>query len=75
MLRTVLALVRKEFYQTRRDRAMLRVIFVMPIIQMLLLGYVISTDVKLVRTAVYDLDRSGASREARSPAPPPHSSP
>lgn len=63
MLRTTLALIRKEFHQIRRDRTMLRVIFVMPMVQMFLLGYAISTDVKLVRTAVYDLDRSVTSRE------------
>ena len=63
MLRTTLALVRKEFHQIRRDRTMLRVIFVMPMIQMFLLGYAISTDVKLVRTAVYDLDQSATARE------------
>jgi ABC-2 type transport system permease protein len=63
MLRTVLALIRKEFYQVRRDRTMLRVILLMPMIQMFLLGYAITTDVKLVRTAVYDFDRSVTSRD------------
>ncbi|MFH1221098.1 MAG: ABC transporter permease [Candidatus Eisenbacteria bacterium] len=63
MIRTILALIRKEFYQVRRDRVMLRLIFVMPMIQILLFGYVVSTDVKLIRTAVHDFDRSGVSRE------------
>jgi ABC-2 type transport system permease protein len=63
MLRTILALVKKEFYQVRRDRVMLRMIFVMPLVQILLFGYVVSTDVKLIRVAVYDQDRSTLSRE------------
>ncbi|MCK4857451.1 MAG: ABC transporter permease [candidate division Zixibacteria bacterium] len=63
MFRMVLALVRKEFYQVRRDPVMLRIIFLMPIIQLLLLGYAINTDVKNIRTAVYDYDRSDLSRE------------
>jgi ABC-2 type transport system permease protein len=63
VIRTILALVMKEFYQIRRDRTMLRLIFVMPMLQMIILGYVVSTDVKLIRTAVYDFDRSEASRE------------
>jgi ABC-2 type transport system permease protein len=63
MMRTVLALVRKEFAQVRRDRSMLRVVFIMPMLQMVILGYVVSTDVKLIRTAVHDFDRSEISRE------------
>lgn len=63
MLRTVLALVRKEFHQVRRDKSMLRVIFMMPILQMVILGYVVSTDVKLIRTAVHDYDKGEVSRE------------
>jgi ABC-2 type transport system permease protein len=63
MLRSVLALVRKEFYQVRRDRIMLRLIFIMPIIQIVLLGYVVSTDVKLIRVSVHDLDRTELSRD------------
>ncbi|MFZ1946959.1 MAG: ABC transporter permease [bacterium] len=63
MLRAVAALVRKEFYQVRRDRTMLRLVFIMPVIQMIILGYVVSTDVKLIRVAVHDFDRSDASRD------------
>jgi ABC-2 type transport system permease protein len=64
---TVLALVRKEFRQVFRDPVMLRLIFVGPILQMLLLGYAVNFDVKKIKTAVYDQDRSRLSREfARS---------
>ena len=63
MLRSILALVKKEFYQVRRDRVMLRMIFVMPLVQILIFGYVVSTDVKLIRVAVFDQDRSGLSRD------------
>lgn len=60
---TVLALVKKEFRQVFRDPVMLRLIFVAPILQMLLLGYAVSFDVKEIKTAVYDYDRSRLSRE------------
>jgi ABC-2 type transport system permease protein len=63
MVRTILALMKKEFLQVLRDRNMLRMIFIMPIVQLFLLGYVASTDVKLISTAVYDDDRSELSRE------------
>lgn len=62
-MRTVLALIRKEFLQVFRDRNMLRVIFVMPFIQLLVLGYAVDTDVRRIDTAVYDFDRSRMSRE------------
>jgi len=38
-------------------------IFIMPMIQILMFGYVVSTDVKLIRVAVHDEDRSELSRE------------
>ena len=63
MIQTVLAIVRKEFQQIRRDPLMIRIIFVVPIVQMLVLSYAISTDVKYVYTAVYDYDRGELARE------------
>ncbi len=38
-------------------------IFLMPIIQVLVFGYAVTTDVRHIRTAVYDLDNSFTSRE------------
>jgi len=63
MLRAYLGLVKKEFIQVWRDRNMLWVIFAMPIIQLLLLGYAVNTDVKLMATDIYDFDQSRLSRE------------
>lgn len=39
------------------------VIFVAPVIQLVMFGYAVTTDVKNIVTAVYDLDNSVASRE------------
>lgn len=63
MFRTIAALIKKEFYQIRRDRIMLRLIFIMPLVQLLVLGYAVSTDVKRIETAVYDFDHTRLSRE------------
>jgi ABC-2 type transport system permease protein len=63
MVQTVLALMQKEFKQIIRDRNMLRLIFLAPMIQLLVLGYAINTDVKNIYTAVYDFDRSQLSRD------------
>ncbi|RJR30574.1 MAG: ABC transporter permease [Desulfobacteraceae bacterium] len=53
----------KEFIQIFRDPKMKGIIFLMPIIQVLVFGYAVTTDVKHVATAVYDQDNSVASRE------------
>ncbi|MCX7788704.1 MAG: ABC transporter permease, partial [Spirochaetes bacterium] len=55
-------LIRKEFLQVRRDRRMLPIIFVSPILQLLLLGYAANLDVREVPLLVCDLDRTPESR-------------
>ena len=59
----ILSLVRKELLHIVRDRRTLAVMFLMPAIQLLLMGYAATTDIELLRTAVLDRDRSAASRE------------
>ncbi len=56
-------MLKKEFLQVLRDPRMKGIIFVMPVFQVLVFGYAISTDVRHVPTAVYDLDHSVPSRE------------
>jgi ABC-2 type transport system permease protein len=56
-------LVKKEFIQTFRDVRMLMPIFVAPIIQLVLLGYVVTTDIKHIPVYVYDADMSARSRD------------
>jgi len=57
----------KELLQLRRDRMTLAMMAVLPIVQLLLFGYAINTDVRHIPTVVYDQDRSAASRDlARS---------
>lgn len=63
MRRTLFYLIKKEFIQLIRDRRLLPLLFIMPIVQLLVYGYIFSTDVKYLSTAVRDLDRSQASRE------------
>ena len=53
----------KEFIQALRDPRMRAILFVMPVVQLIVFGYAVTTDVQRVPTAVYDLDRSVASRE------------
>ncbi|MBI5603734.1 MAG: ABC transporter permease [Deltaproteobacteria bacterium] len=53
----------KEFIQIFRDPRSRGIVFVMPIFQMVLFGYAVTTDVRHVATGIYDLDNSVASRE------------
>jgi len=57
----------KELLQLRRDRLTLAMMIVLPIVQLLLFGYAINTDVRHIPSVVYDQDRSAQSRDlARS---------
>ncbi|VAX30595.1 Domain of unknown function / Efflux ABC transporter, permease protein [hydrothermal vent metagenome] len=63
MLMRIKEMIIKEFIQVFRDRRMLAIIFITPVIQMLAFGYAATTDVTDITTAVYDLDKSFESRE------------
>jgi ABC-2 type transport system permease protein len=53
----------KEFIQVFRDPRMRFVIFVVPVVQTVVFGYAVNTDVRHVKTAVYDLDNGTESRD------------
>jgi ABC-2 type transport system permease protein len=59
----ILHIIRKEFIQIKRDRAMRGLILLMPILQLLLLGYVISSEVRHVSVVICDLDQTFTSRQ------------
>jgi ABC-2 type transport system permease protein len=54
----ILAVMVKEFTQLRRDRITYSMILVMPLIQLLLLGYAINTDPRHLPAAVISYDHS-----------------
>ena len=53
----------KELIQLRRDRLTLGMVAAMPVMQILLFGYAINTDVRHIPLAVYDQDASADSRD------------
>lgn len=63
MLNRTLAILRKEFIQIRRDPRTLAVMFLIPIVQLTLLGYAATTDVDHIATVVLDRDNTSESRE------------
>ena len=65
-------IVRKEFIQLFRDRKNRPLLIVMPFVQLLIFGYVVSTDVRDVKIGVLDQSRTQESRrvsEAFSASP------
>ncbi|HTP64564.1 MAG TPA: ABC transporter permease [Geobacteraceae bacterium] len=53
----------KEFIQALRDPRMRFILFVIPAFQTVVFGYAVNTDVRHVKTAIYDLDNSPESRD------------
>ena len=60
---TIAGIVRKELLQVRQDRRMLGISLVAPILQVLLLGYTATTDIKDSGMVVRDQDRTAESRD------------
>jgi len=61
-MRSIWAIAYKEFIHVLRDRRTLALLFIMPMMQLMIYGYGINTDVKHLPTYVYDQDRSYLSR-------------
>jgi len=62
-LSRLLAITKKEVRQLRRDRLTFGMIVGIPVIQMLLFGYAINTDVRNLRTAISDQANTHLSRQ------------
>jgi len=63
MFTRIKEIIIKEFIQISRDKRMLMLVFLAPIIQLILFGYAITTDIKNISTAVWDMDKTSESRE------------
>ena len=55
-------MLRKEFRQMLRDPRARRVLFVAPIVQLVVFGYAVNTDVRNAATMIVDLDQTAESR-------------
>ncbi len=58
----LLYLVKKELLEVVRQRELLALLFIAPLIQIVILGYVITTDVKNIPVEVVDLEQGQVSR-------------
>jgi ABC-2 type transport system permease protein len=62
-MRRLFFIIWKELLELRQDKRMLPIVFVAPILQLIVLGYAATTDVKNVPMVVADADGSSASRD------------
>lgn len=59
----LISIVRKEFIQLWRDKRMLAMILVFPLIQLFILSYIFTTDVRDLPMAVFDQSHSAEARD------------
>ena len=62
-MKTILFIIQKEFRQIFRNKAMLPIIFVLPMVQLLILSNAASFEIKNIKFSYVDNDHSLASRE------------
>jgi ABC-2 type transport system permease protein len=65
-MRTVFFIVQKEFIQVFRNRMMLPIIFVVPLVQLIILVHAATFEMKHIKMAIVDLDLSSSSRQLTS---------
>jgi len=71
-VRTILFILQKEFRQIFRNRTMLPIIFAVPVVQLVILAYAVTFEIKNINLVVVDQDHSPQSRSLVShfSAPP-----
>jgi ABC-2 type transport system permease protein len=62
-MKTIIFIIQKEFKQIFRNKGMLPIIFILPLIQLLILSNAASFEVKNIKFSYIDHDHSAASRE------------
>mgnify|MGYP000982342639 CR=1 FL=1 len=62
-MKTIVQFIIKELLQVKRDKKMLVIIFLAPVLQLIFLGYAANMDVTVIHTTVFDQDKTASSRE------------
>lgn len=63
IMRQLWALIKKEFFQIRRDPRTLGIILFAPVVMLVLYGYAVNFDIRHIGVVVFDQDSSRHSRE------------
>jgi len=67
----LISIIRKEFIQLYRDKRMLALILVLPLVQMFLLGYAFNNELRDVPMAVFDQSHSVEAEPCWTPSSSP----
>lgn len=62
-MKTIYHIIIKELIQFRRDKRMMGLSFVAPVLQLVILGYAATTDIRDIPMVIYNQDKSAMSRE------------
>jgi len=62
-MKTILYILQKEFRQIFRNKTMLPIIFVIPIVQLLILAFAVTFEIKNINLVIVDQDHTVASRQ------------
>src|ERR1039457_2433678 len=62
-MNTILFIIQKEFIQVFRNKMMLPIIFVVPLIQLIILVHAATYEMKNIKVSIIDLDMSSTSRQ------------
>lgn len=62
-MQRLLYLIQKEFRQIAREKIYIGIIFIVPILQLVVIGFAVTTDIKNVPTVLVNEDRSSFSRK------------
>jgi ABC-2 type transport system permease protein len=65
-MRTILAIVKKEFLQVFRNKVLSKIIFIVPVIQLIVLVYAANFEVKNLSLGFIDRDNSSISHEVKN---------
>jgi ABC-2 type transport system permease protein len=63
MIQRIIPIIKKEFRQIGRDKRSLGVLLVLPAFLVVLIGYALNFDVRNISVALFDQDRTAASRD------------
>ena len=66
-MKQFISFIRKEFFHIFRDRRTMLILLGMPIVQIILFGFAITTEVKNVRVAVLDPSNDVVTRRIIAP--------
>lgn len=63
MIKIILHIIKKEFFQLKRDKKLFAIVILAPVLQLIFLGYAATMDINKIDTIIFDQSKSPMSRE------------